>query len=385
MVRIKCREFLGVSHYGDSYEVLSANFSSDKLERLEVYADRVSARDLVIGYPRGVKIICSDSLKNFFVPVNYSEYVSELLKFNGFIELLYLRDKHNICLNMEQVNIPSSASDRLKTSLELAFHSLLLESKLFTKDCLIVPPEVEVLSSKDKGAVFEKLNWNPSRIKLLSELSINKGVFRGLKSLKEIVGSEYLVSVGEEAFSGTGLSKVRLGDKLREIKDRAFCLCDKLADVSIPTDCPAVKNRGIEESAFGACAGLSKDTIERLGALGINVYRGSSYIIWESMRSREFSVSKDEIMKCINPDNLYYLSKVYSLIDKYGEVPLRTRRFSDAFRRDINNVKAYREQYNKEVSEYRRTGALLSEEALRQEYCAMRLFEQFDYIAEDKL
>jgi hypothetical protein len=385
VVKIKCRDFLGVSHYGNSYEVLSANFSSDKLERLEVYADRVSARDLVIGYPRGVKIICSDSLKNFFVPVNYSEYVRELLKFNGFIELLYLRDKHNICLNMEQVNIPSSASDRLKTSLELAFHSLLLESKLFTKDCLIVPPEVEVLSSKDKGAVFEKLNWNPSRIKLLSELSINKGVFRGIKSLKEIVGSEYLVSVGEEAFAGTGLSKVRLGEKLREIKARAFCLCDKLTDVYIPNDCLTVKGSAIKESAFGACAGLSRDTIERLEALGINVYRGSSYIIWESMRSRNFLASKDEIIKCMSPDNLYYLNKVYNLIDKYGEVPLRTRRVSDKFMRNINNVKAYREQYNKEVSEYRRAGASLSVETLWQERFAMGLFMEFDYIAEDKL
>lgn len=317
--------------------------------------------------------------------MNYSEYVRELLKFNGFIELSYLRDKHNICLSMGQIKVPFRSSDRLKTCLELAFHSLLLESKLFTKDCLTVPPEVEVFSSSDKRVVFEELNWNPSRIKILSELSINKGVFRGRKSLKEIVGSEYLVSVGEEAFAGTGLSKVMFGDKLREIKDRAFCLCDKLTDVSIPSDCPAVKESGIEDSAFGACAGLSKDTIERLGALGINVYRGSSYIIWESMRSREFSVSKDEIMKCINPDNLYYLSKVYSLIDKYGEVPLRTRRVSDAFRRDINNVKAYREQYNKEVSEYRRTGASLSEASLNHEYYAMRLFKKFDYIAEDKL
>lgn len=385
VVKIKCRDFLGVSHYGNSYEVLSANFSSAKLERLEVYADRESARDLVIGYPSGVKIRCSVSLKNVFVPVNYSEYVRELLKFNGFIELSYLRDKHNICLSMGQIKVPFRSSDRLKTCLELAFHSLLLESKLFTKDCLTVPPEIEVFSSSDRRVVFEELNWNPSRIKILSELSINKGVFRGIKSLKEIVGSEYLVSVGEEAFAGTGLSKVMFGDKLREIKDRAFCLCDKLVDVSIPTDCPAVKNRGIEESAFGACAVLSRDTIERLGALGINVYRGSSYIIWESMRSREFSVSKDEIMKCINPDNLYYLSKVYSLIDKYGEVPLRTIRVSDAFRRDINNVRAYREQYNKEVSEHRRTGASLSEEALENEYSAMCLFKQFDYIAEDKL
>lgn len=385
VVKIKCREFSGVIGYGNKYEVLSANFSSDKLESIEVYADRVSARDIVIGYPSGVKVRCSDSLKDVFVPVSYSEYVRELLKFNGFIELSYLRDKHNICLSMGQIKVPFRSSDRLKTCLELAFHSLLLESKLFTKDCLTVPPEVEVFSSSDKRVVFEELNWNPSRIKILSELSINKGVFRGRKSLKEIVGSEYLVSVGEEAFAGTGLSKVMFGDKLREIKDRAFCLCDKLADVSIPTDCPAVKNRGIEESAFGACAGLSKDTIERLGALGINVYRGSSYIIWESMRSREFSVSKDEIMKCINPDNLYYLSKVYSLIDKYGEVPLRTRRVSDAFRRDINNVKAYREQYNKEVSEYKRTGASLSEDSLKNEYYAMCLFKQFDYIAEDKL
>lgn len=385
VVKIKCRDFLGVSHYGNSYEVLSANFSSAKLERLEVYADRESARDLVIGYPSGVKIRCSVSLKNVFVPVNYSEYVRELLKFNGFIELSYLRDKHNICLSMGQIKVPFRSSDRLKTCLELAFHSLLLESKLFTKDCLTVPPEVEVFSSSDKRVVFEELNWNPSRIKILSELSINKGAFRGIKSLKEIVGSEYLVSVGEEAFAGTGLSKVMFGDKLREIKDRAFCLCDKLTDVSIPSDCPAVKESGIEDSAFGACAGLSRDTIERLEALGINVYRGSSYIIWASMRSREFSVSKDEIMKCINPDNLYYLSKVYSLIDKYGEVPLRTRRVSDAFRRDINNVKAYREQYNKEVSEHRRTGASLSEEALENEYSAMCLFKQFDYIAEDKL
>lgn len=385
VVKIKCRDFLGVSHYGNSYEVLSANFSSAKLERLEVYADRESARDLVIGYPSGVKIRCSVSLKNVFVPVNYSEYVRELLKFNGFIELSYLRDKHNICLSMGQIKVPFRSSDRLKTCLELAFHSLLLESKLFTKDCLTVPPEVEVFSSSDKRVVFEELNWNPSRIKILSELSINKGVFRGRKSLKEIVGSEYLVSVGEEAFAGTGLSKVMFGDKLREIKDRAFCLCDKLADVSIPNDCLAVKNGCIEDSAFGACAGLSRDTIERLEALGINVYRGSSYIIWAYMRSREFSVSKDEIMKCINPDNLYYLSKVYSLIDKYGEVPLRTRRVSDAFRRDINNVKAYREQYNKEVSEHRRTGASLSEEALENEYSAMCLFKQFDYIVEDKL
>lgn len=385
VVRIKCREFLGDSRYGNSYEVLSANFSSDKLEGLEIYTERVTARDLVIGYPRGVKISCSDSLKDVFVPVNYSEYVCELLKFNGFIELSYLRDKHNICLSMGQIKVPFRSSDRLKTCLELAFHSLLLESKLFTKDCLTVPPEVEVFSSSDKRVVFEELNWNPSRIKILSELSINKGVFRGRKSLKEIVGSEYLVSVGEEAFAGTGLSKVMFGDKLREIKDRAFCLCDKLVDVSIPSDCPAVKESGIEDSAFGACAGLSRDTLERLEALGINVYRGSSYIIWESMRSRNFLASKDEIIKCISPDNLYYLSKVYSLIDKYGEVPLRTRRVSDAFRRDINNVKAYREQYNKEVSEYRRTGASLSEEALENEYSAMCLFKQFDYIAEDKL
>lgn len=385
VVKIKCRDFLGVSYYGNSYEVLSANFSSAKLERLEVYADRESARDLVIGYPRGVKISCSDSLKDVFVPVNYSEYVRELLKFNGFIELSYLRDKHNICLSMGQIKVPFRSSDRLKTCLELAFHSLLLESKLFTKDCLTVPPEVEVFSSSDKRVVFEELNWNPSRIKILSELSINKGVFRGRKSLKEIVGSEYLVSVGEEAFAGTGLSKVMFGDKLREIKDRAFCLCDKLTDVSIPSDCPAVKESGIEDSAFGACAGLSRDTIERLEALGINVYRGSSYIIWESMRSRNFLASKDEIIKYISPDNLYYLRKVYSLIDKYGEVPLRTRRVSDAFRRDINNVKAYREQYNKEVSEYRRTGASLSEASLNHEYYAVCLFKQFDYIAEDKL
>jgi hypothetical protein len=191
VVKIKCRDFLGVSHYGNSYEVLSANFSSAKLERLEVYADRESARDLVIGYPRGVKISCSDSLKDVFVPVNYSEYVRELLKFNGFIELSYLRDKHNICLSMGQIKVPFRSSDRLKTCLELAFHSLLLESKLFTKDCLTVPPEVEVFSSSDKRVVFEELNWNPSRIKILSELSINKGVFRGRKSLKEIVGSEF--------------------------------------------------------------------------------------------------------------------------------------------------------------------------------------------------
>lgn len=385
VVKIKCRDFLGVSYYGNSYEVLSANFSSAKLERLEVYADRESARDLVIGYPSGVKIRCSVSLKNVFVPVNYSEYVRELLKFNGFIELSYLRDKHNICLSMGQIKVPFRSSDRLKTCLELAFHSLLLESKLFTKDCLTVPPEVEVFSSSDKRVVFEELNWNPSRIKILSELSINKGVFRGRKSLKEIVGSEYLVSVGEEAFAGTGLSKVMFGDKLREIKDRAFCLCDKLTDVFIPSDCPAVKESGIEDSAFGACAGLSKDTIERLGALGINVYRGSSYIIWGLMCNRGFLVSKDELIKHISPDNLYYLRKVYSLIDKYGEVPLRTRRVSDAFRRDINNVRAYREQYNKEVSEHRRTGASLSEEALENEYSAMCLFKQFDYIAEDKL
>ena len=385
VVKIKCRDFLGVSHYGNSYEVLSANFSSTKLERLEVYADRESDRDLVIGYPRGVKISCSDSLKDVFVPVNYSEYVRELLKFNGFIELSYLRDKHNICLSMGQIKVPFRSSDRLKTCLELAFHSLLLESKLFTKDCLTVPPEVEVFSSSDKRVVFEELNWNPSRIKILSELSINKGVFRGRKSLKEIVGSEYLVSVGEEAFAGTGLSKVMFGDKLREIKDRAFCLCDKLTDVSIPSDCPAVKESGIEDSAFGACAGLSRDTIERLEALGINVYRGSSYIIWGLMRNRGFLVSKDELIKHISPDNLYYLRKVYSLIDKYGEVPLRTRRVSDAFRRDINNVRAYREQYNKEVSEHRRTGASLSEEALENEYSAMCLFKHFDYIAEDKL
>ena len=385
VVKIKCRDFLGVSHCGNSYEVLSANFSSAKLERLEVYADRESARDLVIGYPSGVKIRCSVSLKNVFVPVNYSEYVRELLKFNGFIELSYLRDEHNICLSMGQIKVPFRSSDRLKTCLELAFHSLLLESKLFTKDCLTVPPEVEVFSSSDKRVVFEELNWKPSRIKILSELSINKGAFRGIKSLKEIVGSEYLVSVGEEAFAGTGLSKVMFGDKLREIKDRAFCLCNKLTDVSIPSDCPAVKNRGIEESAFGACAGLSKDTLERLEALGINVYRGSSYIIWGLMRNRGFLVSKDELVKHISPDNLYYLRKVYSLIDKYGEVPLRTRRISDAFKRDINNVKAYREQYNKEVSEYKRTGASLSEDSLKNEYYAMCLFKQFDYIAEDKL
>lgn len=385
VVKIKCRGFSGVIGYGNKYEVLSANFSSDKLESIEVYADKVSARDIVIGYPSGVKVRCSDSLKDVFVPVNYSEYVRELLKFNGFMELLYLRDKHNICLNMEQVNIPSSASDRLKGCLDSAFHSLLLESKLFTKDCLTVPPEVEVISSPDDVEVFEKLNWNPSRIKLLSELSINKGVFRGLKSLKEIVGSEYLVSVGEEAFSGTGLSKVRLGEKLREIKARAFCLCDKLTDVYIPNDCLTVKGSAIKESAFGACAGLSRDTLERLEALGINVYRGSSYIIWESMRSRNFLASKDEIMKCMSPDNLYYLNKVYNLIDKYGEVPLRTRRVSDKFMRNINNVKAYREQYNKEVSEYRRAGASLSVETLWQERFAMGLFMEFDYIAEDKL
>lgn len=103
------------------------------------------------------------------------------------------------------------------------------------------------------------------------------------------------------------------------------------------------------------------------------------------MRSRNFLASKDEIMKCMSPDNLYYLNKVYNLIDKYGEVPLRTRRVSDKFMRNINNVKAYREQYNKEVSEYRRAGASLSVETLWQERFAMGLFMEFDYIAEDKL
>lgn len=253
--------------------------------------------------------------------------------------------------------------------------------------------EISVASAISNGVAVLDLSSceKLSKVSLRGAISEKFSVIflsRHAKSLEislDLSGSEYLVSVGEEAFAGTGLSKVMFGDKLREIKDRAFCLCDKLTDVSIPSECPAVKESGIEDSAFGACAGLSRDTIERLEALGINVYRGSSYIIWASMRSREFSVSKDEIMKCINPDNLYYLSKVYSLIDKYGEVPLRTRRVSDAFRRDINNVKAYREQYNKEVSEHRRTGASLSEEALENEYSAMCLFKQFDYITEDKL
>lgn len=76
---------------------------------------------------------------------------------------------------------------------------------------------------------------------------------------------------------------------------------------------------------------------------------------------------------------------VYSLIDKYGEVPLKTGRISDTFRKELNTVLAYREQYNKEVESYMRASASLSEAFLNHEYYAMCLFKKFDYIAEDKL
>ena len=77
---------------------------------------------------------------------------------------------------------------------------------------------------------------------------ILSGAFRGFRTLEEVVFSEGLEEIGQDAFEMTGLKSVILPDSLRRIGFHAFYGCKSLASITIPVSitnfcCSRILNR----------------------------------------------------------------------------------------------------------------------------------------------
>jgi hypothetical protein len=136
---------------------------------------------------------------------------------------------------------------------------------LFSGGELRIPKEVEALQGS-LGSDFPIKSLH-----LSGKVSVGDSVFKNT-GLSEVVGSEYLASVGALAFAGTKLERLALG-KEAKLGEFSFGGCESLTSVSGLCDIKSAKR-----TAFALCNSLDSDT---LGTL----YKKQWYISTEELLS----------------------------------------------------------------------------------------------------
>ena len=111
-------------------------------------------------------------------------------------------------------------------------------------------PAVEnAIFSSDKDEVLSAIE------KIVVEWGItiiDEEVFQNTKNLKEVVLPDSLVSIGQSAFQGSGLTSVELPDSVTELNTDTFVYCENLSSVKLP---PNLERIGM--LAFAHCTSLT--------------------------------------------------------------------------------------------------------------------------------
>ena len=221
--------------------IVTATFGSMSLKRIEINVeDKLSVgilpvpNDFAIGYEDRVRVACNnDKLRAYFKPVKFSDEIKELLCASVFAPLFYVNERVTVQFNA------------------LSIKGALVGNLLFNGGELRIPKEVEALQGS-LGSDFPIKSLH-----LSGKLSVGDSVFKNT-GLSEVVGSEYLASVGALAFAGTKLERLALG-KEAKLSEFSFGGCDSLTSVSGLWDIKSAKR-----TAIALCNSLDSDT---LGAL----------------------------------------------------------------------------------------------------------------------
>lgn len=218
--------------------IVTATFGSMSLKRIEINVeDKLSVgilpvpNDFAIGYEDRVRVACNnDKLRAYFKPVKFSDEIKELLCASVFAPLFYVNERVTVQFNA------------------LSIKGALVGNLLFNGGELRIPKEVEALQgSLGSGFPVKSLH-------LGGKVSVGDFVFKNT-GLSEIVGSEYLTSVGALAFAGTKLSRLALGEEAK-LGEFAFGGCENLTSVSGLWDIKSTKR-----TAFALCNSLDSDTL----------------------------------------------------------------------------------------------------------------------------
>lgn len=221
--------------------IVTATFGSMSLKRIEINVeDKLSVgilpvpNDFAIGYEDRVRVVCNnDKLRAYFKPVKFSDEIKDLLCASVFAPLFYVNERVTVQFNA------------------LSIKGALVGNLLFNGGELRIPKEVEALQGS-LGSDFPIKSLH-----LSGKLSVGESVFKNT-GLSEVVGSEYLASVGALSFAGTKLSRLALG-KEAKLGEFAFGGCESLTSVGGLWDIKSAKR-----TAFALCNSLDSDT---LGAL----------------------------------------------------------------------------------------------------------------------
>lgn len=208
------------------------------LKRIEINVeDKLSVgilpvpNDFAIGYGDRVRVVCNnDKLRAYFKPVKFSDEIKELLCASVFAPLFYVNERVTVQFNA------------------LSIKGALVGNLLFNGGELRIPKEVEALQGS-LGSDFPIKSLH-----LSGKVSVGDSVFKNT-GLSEIVGSEYLASVGALAFAGTKLSRLALG-KEAKLGEFAFGGCESLTSVGGLWDIKSAKR-----TAFALCNSLDSDTL----------------------------------------------------------------------------------------------------------------------------
>ena len=179
--------------------------------------------------------------------MKFSDEIKELLCASVFAPLFYVNERVTVQFNA------------------LSIKGALVGNLLFNGGELRIPKEVEALS----GGLTS--DFPIKRLHLSSKVSVGDFVFKGT-GLSEVVGSEYLTSVGALAFAGTKLEHISLG-KEAKLGEFSFGGCKSLTSVSGLWDIKSAKR-----TAFALCTNLDSDTL-------MTLYKKQWYISTEELLS----------------------------------------------------------------------------------------------------
>ena len=222
----------------DGNPIVTATFGSMSLKRIEINVeDKLSVgilpvpNDFAIGYEDRVRVACNnDKLRAYFKPVKFSEDIKNLLCAAVFAPIFYVKERVTVQFN------------------SLLFKGAMVGNPLFSGGELRIPKEVEALQGSLASA------FPITRLHLSGKVSVGDSVFKNT-GLSEVVGSEYLASVGALAFAGTKLSRLALG-KEAKLSEFSFGGCDSLTSVGGLWDIKSAKR-----TAFALCNNLDSDTL----------------------------------------------------------------------------------------------------------------------------
>lgn len=121
---------------------------------------------------------------------------------------------------------------------------------------IVIPAEAEGYAvTKFQAECFKNCKTLKSVYMPDSMTWISSGVFDGCSNLETVHFPEGLEGIGKETFQNTALTEVVLPARCGQIGESAFCHCDRLVSVTLPS---SVRNMKIGDFAFHYCNRLSR-------------------------------------------------------------------------------------------------------------------------------